>query len=831
MPCTDLDGLAGSPEVCEVGGGGLILPLFGDSEQQWDNTLRVILYLVGLLWCFLGVAIIADVFMGAIEKITSKKVRVFDKQMSKARTVTVWNPTVANLTLMALGSSAPEILLNVIAVFPTFQSSDLGPSTIVGSAAFNLLCISAVCVLAIPNGEIRKIKDMGVFGCTCFFSIFAYIWLLIILILPPSKDVVTTYEGVITFVFFWALVIAAFLFDKGMIPGLPKPKDRMPPLQEQSPEEWAKLHVEIHKKYGVHAKGGLNAEQVAALIEYEYFAPKSRAQHRVHATRSMSGGRKVLGASKYETGAELAKDILSRVSLGAKPSQNSISAPTGSIDFKAYRYAVLESVGTVQVGVCLYSTPPGGQLARAWYETRGGTAVQHADYEPQEGLIELCGNNAEMKIPIKIVESKGVAEDIEEFYIDLFEYSEANKSKGRLISTATIVIIDEDLPGQLCFETEQLVVPASEADVEVTVRVKRIGGTTGPVSCQVHSEDGNAIAGSDYKAVDQVLEFDDGQYEAKFKVEILANGRYERTEEFRLVLTDPKGTSFDRTTDGGNESCILTVVIAVADESKGRIDQLLSHVAVNWGAISIGNANYKEQFTSAVFCGGSLESQKEATPAECGMHVVSLPWKLLFAIVPPVEYAGGWLCFCCALLMIGFVTVIIGDLAELLGCTLGIPASTTAITLVALGTSLPDTFASKTAAQMDPYADNSIGNITGSNSVNVFLGLGLPWMIQAIYWEFIAECVPGDEWYLRYADMPHVFEDFPTGAFVVPAGSLTASVAAFCVCAVVCVAVLMLRRHLLGGELGGPKVPAYCTAIGFVALWIAYIVSSILLGD
>ena len=29
----------------------------------------------------------------------------------KIKTVNVWNPTVANLTLMALGSSAPEILL------------------------------------------------------------------------------------------------------------------------------------------------------------------------------------------------------------------------------------------------------------------------------------------------------------------------------------------------------------------------------------------------------------------------------------------------------------------------------------------------------------------------------------------------------------------------------------------------------------------------------------------------------------------------------------------------------------------------------------------------
>ena len=52
---------------------------------------------------------------------------------------------------------------------------------------------------------------------------------------------------------------------------------------------------------------------------------------------------------------------------------------------------------------------------------------------------------------------------------------------------------------------------------------------------------------------------------------------------------------------------------------------------------------------------------------------------------------------------------------------------------MALGTSLPDTFASKAAAVNEKHADNAIGNVTGSNSVNVFLGLGLPWVIAAIY--------------------------------------------------------------------------------------------------
>ncbi len=37
-------------------------------------------------------------------------------------TVRIWNETVSNLTLMALGSSAPEILLSVIEVRTHFQN-------------------------------------------------------------------------------------------------------------------------------------------------------------------------------------------------------------------------------------------------------------------------------------------------------------------------------------------------------------------------------------------------------------------------------------------------------------------------------------------------------------------------------------------------------------------------------------------------------------------------------------------------------------------------------------------------------------------------------------
>ena len=67
----------------------------------------------------------------------------------------------------------------------------------------------------------------------------------------------------------------------------------------------------------------------------------------------------------------------------------------------------------------------------------------------------------------------------------------------------------------------------------------------------------------------------------------------------------------------------------------------------------------------------------------------------------------------------------------------GLKDEITAVTSVALGTSLPDTFGSKAAAAKEKTADNAIGNVTGSNSVNVFMGLGIPWMIASIYWAIV----------------------------------------------------------------------------------------------
>nr|KAG5703828.1 hypothetical protein BaRGS_031462 [Batillaria attramentaria] len=155
--------------------------------------------------------------------------------------------------------------------------------------------------------------------------------------------------------------------------------------------------------------------------------------------------------------------------------------------------------------------------------------------------------------------------------------------------------------------------------------------------------------------------------------------------------------------------------------------------------------------------------------------------------------------------MIGLLTAIIGDLASIFGCLVGVEDAITAITFVALGTSMPDTFASMLAATAEPTADSSVGNVNGSNSVNVFLGLGLPWMISSIYW--------------------HIMEGRP---HYVPAGSLGFSVVVFSTMALLAILILMVRRFTLGAELGGPKIPKYISGFLLVCLWGSYVLLSIL---
>jgi solute carrier family 8 (sodium/calcium exchanger) len=750
--------------ICEVGGEGFVgMPWFGDGEQELWRPFRALLYLMGLGWCFMGVNMAADAFMGAIE-----------------------------------------------------------------------------------GGEVRYIQQTKVYYVTASWSILAYFWLIVVLLIW-SPHVVEPIEGVITFMFFPMLIVFAYAADRGAFSRTAADDGDGSRIvaAELTKEELAEL---THQVRTIH--GDVKEEQLIRIINCECQEPTSRAKYRAAAIRNMTAGKKVTVSDantervaresmreREAGGVGKAKSVRSsaaRRSTNRRASRGLKVMPIISddeeteqdlvdecvIEFDCKKYAVLENAGYRKVIVnrhgCL------DQTATVAYKTVEGTAKATNDFTHTEGTLTFRPGEMVQSFKVFIVDDTAF-EDDEEFYVELSNPTVEGglEAKIGMNNHMTIVIIDDDDPGVMSFEQEIITIQEDVEDKTVELIVKRADGSTGKVSVQYKTEDASAKAGRDFEAQSGELVFEEGENAKAIRLLVYGRGSYARKDYLRVYLTDVTGgAKFDPKTDGGETSDIMTVFIESHAEGKEFTDRLMNNIQKSWHQSKIGHANYVEQFTAAVHVNGGEEGEEIGIQDKV-LHVVTLPWKLMCAFIPPTDYCGGWMCFWVSLLVIGCVTGVISDLASLLGCVADMPDEVTAITLVALGTSLPDLFASKTAALNEPFADASVGNVTGSNCVNVFLGLGLPWTIGSIYWTVKG---PDSKWEGKYqgdTDIAQHFRD--SGAFIVKAGALVSSVMVFSCMAAVCLLVLYVRRRKYGGELGGPRIPAMATSALLVCLWLTYV--------
>ncbi|XP_040006436.1 sodium/calcium exchanger 2a isoform X9 [Xiphias gladius] len=821
------------------------------------------------MYMFLGVSIIADRFMASIEVITSQEKEVTITKPNGETTITtvrVWNETVSNLTLMALGSSAPEILLSVIEVCGhNFDAGELGPGTIVGSAAFNMFVIIGLCVWVIPDGESRKIKHLRVFFITAFWSIFAYVWLYLILAVI-SPGIVEVWEAVVTLLYFPVCVILAWIADRRLLfykymhkryradkrhgivvemegdlapkgvevimdgklsdgslcPGNSSSVTVSVQTNELDQNKDEVRHVVVRILKDLKEKHpDKDLDQLIEMANYSALVhqKKSRAFYRVQATRMMIGAGNILKKHAAEQ---------TRRSGG----QEADKATCSHICFESAQYQCTENCGTLSLGVIL----DGGTGQNTFYVdycTENGSANAGADYEFTQGTLVFKPGETRKEIKVGILDDDIFEED-EHFFVHLqklrVEEGEnegaGTPPKGRLVEplVATITILDDDHAGIFTFG--QRVLRVSESTGTLMVTVVRNSGSRGTVAVPYHTEDGSAKAGVDYEENRGELEFTNEQTSQTLQVRIINVEEYEKQENFFIVLEDPKwlkrGLSVTedyklpftalseearRISEMGKpilgEHSSLEVIIEESCEFKNTVDKLLKDTNL---AVVIGTHSWREQFIEAVTVsagdGDEEEGQEQRMPNcfDYFMHILCIFWKILFACVPPTEYWNGWACFIVSISVIGVLTAIIGDLASHFGCTVGLRDAVTAVVFVALGTSLPDTFASKVAATQDQYADACVGNVTGSNAVNVFLGIGVAWSVAAVYWE-----VKGK-------------------VFRVDPGSLAFSVTLFTIFAFFSMGVLMLRRKpSIGGELGGPRIPKVLTSLLFFGLWFLYV--------
>lgn len=108
----------------------------GSCKGYVDNAGTMVLYVAGVVYCFLGLAIVCDEFFQTSLEIISEVLGL--------------TPDVAGATFLAAGSSAPELFTSLADAFGNADST--GTGTIVGSAMFNILVIVALSAAVAGTG-------------------------------------------------------------------------------------------------------------------------------------------------------------------------------------------------------------------------------------------------------------------------------------------------------------------------------------------------------------------------------------------------------------------------------------------------------------------------------------------------------------------------------------------------------------------------------------------------------------------------------------------------------------------------------------------------------
>ncbi|KAG6551758.1 hypothetical protein Mapa_006849 [Marchantia paleacea] len=504
----------------------LLLP----GENVWRYQTRGVLYALGLVFCFIGLATITALYMRAMEMIVkqTRKVRRTNPVTGMVEVLheKIWNSTVADITLLALGTSSPQISLAIIDSIQHLGDlyiEGLGPGTLVGSAAFNLLPTLAICVLVPMGGTVKRIEKTRVFVVELTWSIWAYIWLYIMLKVS-SPDEVSLWEALLTVLQFPLLILHAYAEDRN----------------------WPYVSIAFWTR-------------------------------------------------------------------------------------KALNWA---------------------------QETGGNDLKQNQNFSTDNSY-----------------DDSGSRDD------DRVESPSANQP-------------------QLTGDTQTN--PSDSVFLHDSYRMSEAG----------HEQEISLM------------------------------------EQWRSQL-----------------HTAMTVKVLRDENGKEIVPP----------------------FTQLLW------------------HMITFFWRVLFAFIPPTSFGHGWPAFFCALVCIAAISTFTIQLANLFGCVTGINRYAISIIVLASGSSFPDLIASKIAVERGNTADSGIANINTSNCINVFVGIGVPWLLQVCYNR------------IKYGQ-----------GLGTETKGLSFSVTVYFAVFTLCWLWVLFRRYHFGGELGGPRNWARASSAFFLSLWVLFILLSCL---
>ena len=799
-------------------GEGLILPVWTPPIDENSPTstivLRSFVYLVSLIYLLFGVGIITERIITAAEVISNHKRIVTTVTKSGEilkKKQRVWHPVVALILFAIPATSSPEILIPLIdTIKRDFQGSELGASLIVGSGAYHLFIITAICLVSSMDSAPKPIKNQKLFFTTSFFAIFAYLWVYLVLG-EISPGVIELWEAVVTFLSFPVLIFSAW-FISGPWPERfakwLKPVKSISPIDSGrssaiSLSESAIETGEMTKRKKIskllqklrNENPNKTHEELEELAEDEVLmsTPRNAAFYRLHNSESIPNLQLKDRVKPRQSRKAVHEDDLEKVG------------------FEFEKASCFESCGTFQVSVKReILTTANDRILLVDFRTIPGTAKPNVNFIPLSSQLVFYPGQAEAKINLEIL-SDGIFEETDKFFhLKLFDARYVGVEDKKVEFThqdLEISIMDDDHCGVFNFEKNEIAIPDNIG--EAHLKVVRTTGTRGTIKVPFKIMPGTAKDKEDYLCPPwNYITFQPGQQEAFIDVRIIDKDRFGKAFTFYIELLMPTKVSQDILFTIGDpvvgEVHTIKVVICEDEELKIALDRLLAKTTF---ANSVTSATWKDQLKSAFSI--HLHEHDECTKFRTALvycyYVLAFPWRLVIALLPPPGFLNGYISYFTYLGLMAIAAGLVGDCAHYLGCTVNIRDTITAITLIPIGMGLPDTFASRRAARFEKTADAAIGSITGSNAVSNFLGMGISWVVGASY------------------------RAYNGGKFKIPPADLGFSVMLYCTFASVVVIILLIRRlPPIRGELGGPVWAKHLTALIFFSLWILFVVLSVL---
>ena len=173
--------------------------------------------------------------------------------------------------------------------------------------------------------------------------------------------------------------------------------------------------------------------------------------------------------------------------------------------------------------------PASSQVVTVAYATQDGTAVTDSDYTATSGTLRFEPGETIQNIQVATLRD-AIAEPSESFTVELSD------PVGTAITNSTGVgtIAADAMPALSITDA----VPVAEGG-EATFMVSLSPASSQVVTVAYATQDGTAVAGSDYTAASGTLQFDPGMTSHTIRVAVLNDTAVEPTETFAVELSDP----------------------------------------------------------------------------------------------------------------------------------------------------------------------------------------------------------------------------------------------------------------------------------------------------